>query len=100
MTNKDKKMEGITTLEVTRETKEEANIDINESKSRQEEILIREWLEKVKFRKKFFGSDEADVWKKIQELNEKYEEALKAERIRYEVLLEERCKKRQESSSE
>lgn len=50
---------------------------------------IEEWLENVRFRKQFFGGvSEQDVWKKISELNEMYEAALKAERIRYDTLLE------------
>ena len=35
---------------------------------------IEEWLEKVRFQKKFFGGvDEQDVWTKISELNKMYE---------------------------
>lgn len=38
---------------------------------------IREWLRSVSFKKaKFGGVDEADVWKKIDELNSLYEKAL------------------------
>ena len=38
---------------------------------------IREWLSSVSFKKaKFGGVDEADVWKKIDELNSLYEKAL------------------------
>jgi len=50
---------------------------------------IAEWLEQVRFRKQFFGGlREEDVWKKINELNEIYQAALKAERIRYDALLD------------
>lgn len=50
---------------------------------------IADWLEKVSFRKQFFGGlSESDVWKKINELNQMYEAALDAERIRYDTLLE------------
>ncbi|MEE0691296.1 MAG: hypothetical protein U0M33_00085 [Lachnospiraceae bacterium] len=42
--------------------------------------------------------DEADVWKKIQELNNLYEEALRWERKRYDLLLEERAKVREDVS--
>lgn len=50
---------------------------------------ISEWLENLRFRKQFFGGlREEDVWKKINELNEIYQAALKAERIRYDALLD------------
>ncbi len=50
---------------------------------------ISEWLESVRFRKQFFGGiSENDVWKKINELNQMYQAALEAERIRYNTLLE------------
>ncbi|MDR7871446.1 MAG: hypothetical protein RIN55_11335 [Tissierellaceae bacterium] len=50
---------------------------------------IADWLEKVCFRKNFFGGvDEQDVWKKIDELNSMYEAALEAERVRYNTLIE------------
>lgn len=50
---------------------------------------IAEWLDKVRFRKKFFGGlDEHDLWKKIDELNTMYEAALEAERVRYDTLIE------------
>ena len=47
------------------------------------------WLQKVRFRKCLFGGvSEADVWKKLEELNAMYETALAAERARYDALLE------------
>ncbi|MCD8074684.1 MAG: hypothetical protein LUF27_06575 [Lachnospiraceae bacterium] len=47
------------------------------------------WLKKVRFRKKVFGGvDEADVWRKLEELNRLYEASLVAERARYDALLE------------
>ena len=50
---------------------------------------IAEWLEQVRFRKKFFGgANEQDVWKKINELNDMYQAALKAERVRYDTLID------------
>ena len=50
---------------------------------------IAEWLDKVRFRKKFFGGlDERDLWKKIDELNTMYEAALEAERVRYDTQIE------------
>lgn len=55
-----------------------------------EQERIRKWLKQVRFRKTFFGGvDEADVWKKIAELNSMYETALSAERARYDALLKE-----------
>ena len=51
---------------------------------------IRQWLKKIRFKKSMFGVDEADVWKKISELNGLYEAALIAERSRYDALLKER----------
>lgn len=56
-----------------------------------EQARIQEWLKKVRFRKAVLGGvDEADVWKKIGELNALYEAALSAERARYDALLAER----------
>lgn len=55
-----------------------------------EQERIREWLKQVRFKKTVFGRvDEADVWKKIAELNTLYEAALSAERARYDALLAE-----------
>ncbi len=51
---------------------------------------VADWLRKVKFRRTLIGGlDERSVWNKIKELNALYEEALRAERIRYDTLLEE-----------
>lgn len=70
----------------------EADLDFQVLNREQEEII--DWLEKVKFAKQFIGGvDEQDVWKKIYELNKMYEAALSAERIRYDVLLEQQKKK-------
>lgn len=56
-----------------------------------EQERIRKWLKQVRFRKSTFGGvNEADVWKKIAELNTLYEAALSAERARYDALLVER----------
>ncbi len=53
-----------------------------------EQLEIEKWLKEVEFRKRVVGGvDEQDVWKKINKLNDLYESALKAERIRYDVLL-------------
>ena len=52
---------------------------------------IAKGLSKVKFRQKTVGGlDPADVWKKIEELNSLYEKALAAERIRYDLLLQQK----------
>lgn len=54
-----------------------------------EQLKIINWLKEVKFKKQLFGGiDEQDVWKKINQINEMYEAALNAERIRYDALLE------------
>ncbi len=49
---------------------------------------IAQWLAAVRFKRKTFGGlDPQDVWKKIEELNALYEDALVAERARYDLLL-------------
>lgn len=54
-----------------------------------EQLEIINWIKEVRFRKQFFGGvNEQDVWKKIEKLNEMYDAALRAERVRYDVLLE------------
>lgn len=56
-----------------------------------EQARIQTWLKQVRFKKTLFGGvDEADLWKKIAELNSMYEAALSAERARYDALLAER----------
>ena len=56
----------------------------------EQETRIAEWLRKVKFRKQIIGGvSEADVFRKIRELNDMYREALIAERARYDALLAE-----------
>lgn len=53
-----------------------------------EQERIQKWLKQVRFKKTTFGGvNEADVWKKIAELNTLYEAALSAERARYDALL-------------
>lgn len=69
-----------------------------EEKSWQQENRIVKYLQQVKFKKKLFGVDEADVWKKIQELNHMYEESLKWERKRYDLLLKERTRIHEDDS--
>lgn len=49
---------------------------------------ITGWIKNLKFRRKLFGGvDEADVLKKMEELNNLYEKALLSERARYDALL-------------
>lgn len=63
--------------------------DMEPQGSSKEQLEINEWLKNVRFQKSLVGGvNEQDVWKKIQQLNEMYEVALKAERIRYDVLLD------------
>lgn len=69
-----------------------------EEKSWQQENRIVKYLQQLKFKKKLFGVDEADVWKKIQELNHMYEESLKWERKRYDLLLKERTRIHEDDS--
>ena len=54
-----------------------------------EQLAIIQWYKTVKFRKKLLGGvDEAAMWKKLEELYALYEAAIRAERTRYNVLLE------------
>ena len=44
---------------------------------------ITDFIEGIRFKKKFFGGvDETDVWKKIRELNALYEKLLISEKTR------------------
>lgn len=55
----------------------------------QQELLT--WLKTMKFKRaRFGGVSEEDVWKKISELNRRYDACLRAERARYDALLESR----------
>ncbi len=55
----------------------------------QEQLEIVEWYRKVKFRKNLLGGvDEVQMWKKLEELYGLYENAIRAERARYNALLE------------
>lgn len=63
--------------------------------TQEQERRIAAWLQNVKFRKQVFGGvSEKDVWTKIGELNEMYNQALLAERARYDALLAERDRKK------
>ena len=60
-----------------------------------QEETIKNFLQKVKFRKRIFGGvSEKDVWTKIGELNEMYRQALLAERSRCDVLIAEHDQKK------
>ena len=54
-----------------------------------QQVQIAKYLQKLKFKPRLFGVDQADVWKKIEELNALYETALLAERARYDARIEE-----------
>ena len=54
-----------------------------------QQMQIAKYLQKLKFKPRLFGVDQADVWKKIGELNALYETALLAERARYDARIEE-----------
>ena len=54
-----------------------------------EQEAVIQWFRTVKFRKNPLGGvDEAAMWKKLEELYALYEAAIRAERTRYNVLLE------------
>ena len=54
-----------------------------------EQEAIIQWFRTVKFRKNLLGGvDEAAMWKRLEELYALYEAAIRAERTRYNVLLE------------
>ena len=66
----------------------------------EQEARIADWLSKVKFRKQIFGGvSQADVFKKIGELNDMYRDALIAERARYDALLAEKSLEQVNGSS-
>lgn len=47
------------------------------------------WMQTVKFRKTMIGGiNEVQLWKKLEELNQIYDAALRAERVRYDTLLD------------
>ena len=56
--------------------------------SPEQEVIIQ-WFRTVNFRKNLLGGvDETAMWKKLEELYALYEAAIRAERTRYNVLLE------------
>lgn len=67
--------------------------DFKELNPEQEEIA--DWLGNLRFRKQLVGGiSEYDVWKKIIELNAMYEEALKAEHIRCDAIIDHQKKQK------
>ena len=61
---------------------------------------IGPWLRRLRFKRRLLGGlNEADVWKKISQLNDMYEAALIAERARYDALLEKARKETAEIES-
>ena len=56
--------------------------------SREQQEIV-EWYRKVKFKKNLLGGvDEVQMWKKLEELYGLYANAIRAERARYDALLE------------
>lgn len=52
---------------------------------------IAAWLKELKFRKKWVGGvDEADVWRKLEELQSQYQSAFDAQAQRASALIAER----------
>lgn len=49
---------------------------------------IGDYLRKLRFKRALFGVSERDVWRRLAEVNELFQQALIAERARYEALLE------------
>ena len=64
-----------------------AQAEVTPLNHEQERIL--KWLKQVRFKKKLFGGvSQADLWRKLAELNSIYDAAISAERARYDALLE------------
>lgn len=56
--------------------------------SPEQEAIVR-WFRTVKFRKSLLGGvDEVSMWKKLEELYALYDASIRAERTRYNALLE------------
>lgn len=63
---------------------EQKNLTISAEGLPPEQQEIVDWLRTVKFKRRFFGGvNEAEVWRKIDELNRLYEKALLVERSRH-----------------
>ena len=66
-------------------------LQIKNNRLLQEEQDILDWFENVPFKPVAFGGvQEADVYKKLEELNRLYKAAMSAERARYDALLSDR----------
>lgn len=66
-------------------------LQIKNNRLLQEEQDILDWFENVHFKPAAFGGvQEADVYKKLEELNRLYKAAMSAERARYDALLSDR----------
>lgn len=66
-------------------------LQIKNNRLLQEEQDILDWFENVHFKPTAFGGvQEADVYKKLEELNRLYKAAMSAERARYDALLSDR----------
>lgn len=66
-------------------------LQIKNNRLLQEEQDILDWFENVHFKPVAFGGvQEADVYKKLEELNRLYKAAMSAERARYNALLSDR----------
>ena len=58
--------------------------DINRRAVNREHEKLIQWFRTVKFRKVLIGGvDEAQIWKKLEELNKLYEAAISAEPVSY-----------------
>lgn len=79
---------------IRKESQRNGGKNMNDKSSNDKELMpeqkqIADWLKKVKFKKKLVGGvNEIDVWKKIEELDSMYEEALKAQQIRCNTLID------------
>ena len=63
----------------------ENNTNQNTTRPDAEIQAIKEWLKSVRFKKRRVGGvDEADVWRKIGELNQLYEKLVIIDRVRSE----------------
>ena len=52
--------------------------------------VIAQKLEKLRFKRAFFGASEKDVWHKISRLDEMYRELFSQQELKYQSLLKER----------
>lgn len=70
---------------------EKNTLQIKNNQLLQEEQDILDWFKDVHFKPAVFGGvQEADVYKKLEELNRLYKAAMSAERARYDALLSDR----------